>query len=97
MDTKALNEMGRLSLIAERIREMRDILGFSVEEMAEKTEVSKEEYELYEQGKTDMPFTFLHKCSLVLGIQLMELLQCVPATFPYPSSSRIWRPISRKR
>ena len=75
MDTKALNEMGRLSLIAERIREMRDILGFSVEEMAEKTEVSKEEYELYEQGKTDMPFTFLHKCSLVLGIQLMELLE----------------------
>ena len=66
MDTKALNEMGRLSLIAERIREMRDILGFSVEEMAEKTEVSKEEYELYEQGKTDMPspsFTSARWCS----------------------------------
>ena len=34
----------KLIEVAERIREMREISGFSVEEMAEKTEVSVSEY-----------------------------------------------------
>ena len=75
MDAKALNEMNRLTLIAERIKEMRDILGYTPEQMAEKTEVSVGEYLEYEAGKTDLPFTFLHKCSIALGIQLTELLE----------------------
>ena len=33
--------------VAMRIREMREILGFSVEEMAEKTELTLETYNLY--------------------------------------------------
>ena len=36
--------------IAERIREMREIVGYSEAEMAEKTEVSVEQYHSYEQG-----------------------------------------------
>ena len=75
MDTKSLNEMNRLTLIANRIKEMRDILGYSPEQMAEKTEVTAEEYLQYETGKVDLPFTFLHKCSIALGIQLTELLE----------------------
>ena len=54
----------QLSEIAERIKEMRDIMGWTVSDMAEKTEVSTDEYENFESGKADLPFTFIHKCSL---------------------------------
>ena len=38
----------KLQEVAERIREMREIAGFSEGQMAEKTEVSVEEYAMYE-------------------------------------------------
>ena len=61
--------------IAERIKEMREILGYSVSQMAEATEVSTAEYENYESGAEDLPFTFIHKCALTFGIELTELLE----------------------
>ena len=48
--------------LAHRIREMREITGLSVSEMAEKTEVSVDQYLTYEEGYTDIPFTFIHIC-----------------------------------
>ena len=41
---------GKLLEMAARIREMREIIGYSVEQMAEKTEVSVAEYEAVEAG-----------------------------------------------
>ena len=61
--------------IAERIREMREIVGYSEAEMAEKTEVSAEQYHSYEQGTVDFPFTFMHKCALAFGVELTDLLE----------------------
>lgn len=61
--------------IAERIKEMREILGYSVREMAEATEVTVSDYEHYEVGGADMPFTFIHKCALTFGIEITELLE----------------------
>lgn len=61
--------------IAERIREMREIVGYSEAEMAEKTEVSVEQYRSYEQGTVDFPFTFMHKCALAFGVELTDLLE----------------------
>ncbi len=61
--------------VVERIREMRDICGYTTAEMAEKTEVSVEEYEAYESGAHDLPFTFIHKCALAFKIELAELLE----------------------
>ncbi len=69
----AVNE--QLFGIAERIREMREISGMSQAEMAEKTEVSLADYIAYESGKTDFPFTFIHKCSLAFGIGMSDLLE----------------------
>lgn len=43
--------------------------------MAEKTEVSVEEYHSYEQGTVDFPFTFMHKCALAFGVELTDLLE----------------------
>ncbi|MCQ2480052.1 MAG: AMP-binding protein [Clostridia bacterium] len=67
--------MTQLAEIAFRIREMRQILGYSIPTMAEKTEVSAAEYEEYEKGQTDLPFSFIHKCAIAFGIELTELLE----------------------
>ena len=64
-----------LKEIAQRIREMREIVGFSPAQLAERTEVSEEQYRIYESGKVDLPFSFLHKCSLAFGLELTELLE----------------------
>ena len=68
-------DLTKLQEVAIRIREMRDICGFSVAEMAEKTEVSTEEYVAYEAGKLDFPFSFIHKCALAFGIGITDLLE----------------------
>ncbi len=65
----------KLTEVAERIKELRDIYGYSEVEMAEKTEVSVKEYSDYENGTEDMPFTFIHKCALAFGVELTDLLE----------------------
>lgn len=65
----------KLLEVAARIKEMREIDGISVEEMAQKTEVSVEGYRDYESGKKDFPFTFIHKCSLIFNIGITDLLE----------------------
>ncbi len=69
---KTLNQLNE---VASRIREMRDVLGMSAEEMAKKTEVTLEEYKKFENGATDMPFAFVHKCALAFDMELTELLE----------------------
>ncbi len=61
--------------IAERIREMREIIGYSPAQLAQRTEISEETYRSYESGKVDLPFSFLHKCALAFGLELTELLE----------------------
>ena len=66
---------GQLLEIAERISDMREIMGYSEAEMAEKTEVSLALYKAYESGEVDLPFTFIHKCALAFGIDITDLLE----------------------
>ena len=65
----------QLSEVANRIREMREIMGWTAAEMAQKTEVSETQYVEYEQGKVDLPFTFIHKCALAFDVEMTELLE----------------------
>ncbi len=65
----------KLQEVAKRIKEMREIFAFSVEEMAQKTDVSVDDYLKYEDGKQDFPFSFIHKCSLAFGIGITNLLE----------------------
>ena len=60
--------------IAERIRTLRDIMGFSLEEMAAGTGVSVQEYSEMEEGKSDFSFTFLYKCAEMFGVDIVEIL-----------------------
>ena len=73
MDTKQVNN--QLMEVAFRIREMRGICGFTEKEMARKTDTTPEEYRVYEGGTVDLPFTFIHKCSLAFGIGITDLLE----------------------
>ena len=70
-----MNPATQLMDIAMRIREMRQILGYSMEKMADLTEVSEELYRCYEAGTVDLPFTFMHKCAQVFGLEITDLLE----------------------
>ncbi len=69
------NTLNQLSEIATRIKELREIMGFSVKYMTEKTNVTEEQYLVYESGKEDIPFSFIHKCALTFGVEMTELLE----------------------
>ncbi|MBQ6702311.1 MAG: AMP-binding protein [Clostridia bacterium] len=68
-------QTNKLLEVAVRIREMREIFGFTIKEMAEKTEVTVNQYLQYENGQLDFPFTFIHKCSMAFGIDITDLLE----------------------
>ncbi|MBQ4324236.1 MAG: AMP-binding protein [Clostridia bacterium] len=61
--------------IAARIKGMREIMGWTPAQMASKTETDEATYLAYEGGKTDLPFSFIHKCALAFGMELSELLE----------------------
>lgn len=63
-----------LQLIAERIAALRDIEEVSLEEMAEATGKSPEEYREYEEGKRDFSFSFLYTVAQRLHVDITELL-----------------------
>jgi acetyl-CoA synthetase len=69
------NSTTQLMDVAMRIREMREILGYSIEKMAELTQISVETYQLYESGSTDLPFTFMHNCAKAFGVEIPVLLE----------------------
>ena len=61
--------------IAMRIRELREILGFSIPDMALATDLSEEVYISYESGEVDLPFSFMHKCAKAFGIEITDILE----------------------
>ena len=61
--------------VAGRIRELRQISGFSVEEMAQRTDVTVEEYIQYEDGSRNMSIAFLYRCVLIFGVDFSDLLE----------------------
>ena len=65
----------KLVEVAMRIREMREISGLTEEEMAIETEVTVDDYRRFEAGELDFPFTFLHKCAHVFGIDITNILE----------------------
>ena len=69
------NALIQLSEIAARIKELRDIMGWNTVLMAEKTDITEEQYLAYESGKIDIPFTFIHKCALAFDVEMTDLLE----------------------
>lgn len=60
--------------IAERICALRELCGYTQEEMAEATGVTAEDYARLESGTEDFGFTFLYKCAEKLGVDIVEII-----------------------
>ena len=65
----------KIRQIAGRIRELRLITGFSVEEMAQRTGISVEEYKQCEAGNRNLSIAFLYRCVLIFGVDFSDLLE----------------------
>ena len=64
----------KLQEVAGRIRELREISGFTVEEMAQRTGLTIEEYQQCEAGSRNLSIAFLYRCTLCFGVDMGDLL-----------------------
>ena len=65
----------KLIEIANRIRELRQITGLSVAEMAARTGISEAEYEACEAGTRNLSVAFLYHCALSFGVDMGDILE----------------------
>ena len=71
-----LNGMeSKIKQIAARIKELRQITGLSVEEMAARTGTTVQEYEQCEAGNRNLSIAFLYHCTLSFGVDMGDLLE----------------------
>ena len=66
---------GALYEVGTRIKALREIAGYSVVHMAEQTGLSVETYLMYEGGQADLPFTFIHNCARIFGVDITDLIE----------------------
>jgi len=79
-----MKETGTLDIkimeMAERIRELREIEGLTQAEMAVKTGVTLEEYISCEEGRRDLSFAFLYRCSQAFKVDVTDIIEGVSPT-----------------
>lgn len=61
--------------MASRIRELREIVGMSVAEMAKRTDVSEDEYRECESGTHDLTFAFIYRAASALGVDVTDIIE----------------------
>jgi len=66
--------MNQIQMIAMRIRDLREILGMTQEEAAQKSGVPMEDYQAYEAGDKDFSFSHLFNIAETLGVDISDLL-----------------------
>ena len=75
MEQKMTGMDFKIREVARRIRELREISGFTVEEMARRTDLSVEEYIQCEAGNRNLSIAFLYRCTLSFGVDMGDLLE----------------------
>ena len=75
MEQKITGTDFKIQQVAQRIQELREVSGFTVEEMAARTGVSVEEYKQCEAGNRNLSIAFLYRCTLSLGVDMGDLLE----------------------
>ncbi|MBQ3547246.1 MAG: AMP-binding protein [Clostridia bacterium] len=65
----------KIKEIAGRIKELREIMGLTVQEMAKKTAVSEEEYLLCENGESDLHFAFIYRCANAFSVDVTDIIE----------------------
>ena len=64
----------KIKQVADRIRELREIFGASVKELAQDFGLSEEDYQRYESGTVDIPVGILYQLAQRFKIELTTLL-----------------------
>ncbi len=75
MEQKMTGMDFKIREVAQRIRELREVSGFTVEEMAQRTDLAVDEYIQCEAGNRNLSIAFLYRCTLSFGVDLGDLLE----------------------
>ena len=75
----------KIKEMAARIKELREIEALTAAQMAEKTDVSEEEYIACESGRSDLTFAFIYRCASPSALTLPTLSRV---------TARSWNPMS---
>ena len=65
----------KIGEIARRIKELREIEGLTVAEMAQKTGVSESAYLACENGESDLNFAFIYRCALAFNVDVTDIIE----------------------
>ena len=67
MENKMTGLDFKIREVAGRIRDLREVNGLSIEEMAQRTGTTVEEYLACESGDKNLSIAFLYRCVLIFG------------------------------
>ncbi|MDE6881424.1 MAG: AMP-binding protein, partial [Oscillospiraceae bacterium] len=65
----------KLHEMAQRIRDLREIVGLGEEEMARQTGVELAEYRRCEAGESDLNFAFIYRCAQAFGVDVTDIIE----------------------
>ncbi len=69
----------KIKEIAGRIKELREVSGTSVADIAKRMGMSVEEYTKYESGELDFPFSFIHNFAHHFGVEITDITEGIAA------------------
>ncbi len=79
----------KISEVAARIKELRQISGISVETMAKLTGVTSEQYIACEEGQKDLSFAFIYRCSLAFKVGVTDIVEGVSSNLKSYTVTRL--------
>jgi acetyl-CoA synthetase len=65
----------KIRQIPDRIRDLREILDITPEQMAIETGLTVEQYIACESGEVDLSISFIHKCALRFGVDVSDIIE----------------------
>ncbi|AFD00643.1 transcriptional regulator (Cupin domain/ Helix-turn-helix.) [Methanocella conradii HZ254] len=87
----------RIKEVADRIKELRNILGISIDDMSGYLKVGREKYLRYENGEEDIPASVLYEISRKLGVEMSILLTGETPRMHYFTVTRKGKGVSVER
>ena len=65
----------KIKEMSARIKELREIENLTIEQMAEQTGVSAEEYAACEKGESDLNFAFIYRCAQIFRVNVTDIIE----------------------
>ncbi len=65
----------KIQEMAGRIRELRELVGYSQQDMADSLGIDIGEYTSCEEGKQDLNFTFIYRCALIFKVDVTDIIE----------------------